>query len=196
MILADSGFSSVNFLKTVKRLKLHALVGIRSNRKLIDGRKIKDLHKGGQQIYLVDLPFPVSVAHYYFKQDNGKYLKRYVICTKQLKASTLVWWGKKRWQIEGFFKTIKHRFSLHCFGQETKLGVDRWLILSFLSFVLAYATYCFELGGATELNWRIAAQKTWEILFPSVLLNILLRDIERLEPIANQHGIAVQIQRC
>ena len=93
MVLADSAYSSISFLKTVRKLKLHALVGIRSDRKLIDGRKIKDLHKGGQQIRLVDLPFPVSAAHYYFKQDKVKYVKRHVICTKQLKPSTLIWWG-------------------------------------------------------------------------------------------------------
>ena len=31
--------------------------------------------------------------------------------------------------IEGFFKTIKHRFGLRYVGQSTKLGVFRWLIL-------------------------------------------------------------------
>ncbi len=50
MILADSGFSSINFLKTVRKLKLHALVGIRNNRKLVDGRKIKDLHKAEKKL--------------------------------------------------------------------------------------------------------------------------------------------------
>ncbi|PZV12020.1 MAG: hypothetical protein DCF22_13240 [Leptolyngbya sp.] len=41
--------------------------------------------------------------------------------------------GRKRWAIESFFKTIKHRFGLHRFGQSTKLGVYRWLILSLLA---------------------------------------------------------------
>ena len=96
-------------MRRIRKLKLHAVLGIRNSRKLVDGRKIKDLYKGGQQIYLTDLAacsvltlrrpqrgrcaFPVSVAHYYFKQDNGKRVKRYVISTKQLKPSTLVWWG-------------------------------------------------------------------------------------------------------
>ena len=93
MVLGDSAYNSIAFLKTVRKLKIHAVVGIKSDRSLIDGRKIRDLHKGGQQIYLNGLPFPVSAAHYYFKQDNGKRVKRYVICTKQLKPSTLVWWG-------------------------------------------------------------------------------------------------------
>jgi hypothetical protein len=31
----------------------------------------------------------------------------------------LVRLGRKRWAIEGFFKTVKHQFGLHCFGQST-----------------------------------------------------------------------------
>jgi len=57
-------------------------------------------------------------------------VKRYVISTKPLKASTISWWGKHRWQIEGWFKTAKHRFGLDKFGQGTLLGIYRWLILS------------------------------------------------------------------
>jgi len=26
-------------------------------------------------------------------------------------------WGKRRWQIEGWFKAAKHRFGLHRFGE-------------------------------------------------------------------------------
>jgi hypothetical protein len=34
----------------------------------------------------------------------------------------MTWWGRRRWAIEGFFKTAKHRFGLHRFGQQTLLG--------------------------------------------------------------------------
>jgi hypothetical protein len=60
-------------------------VGVKQNRKMVDGQAIADLHQRGQQIRLVDLPFPVSVAHYYFKRDDGLRVKRYVMCTRQLK---------------------------------------------------------------------------------------------------------------
>jgi hypothetical protein len=108
-------------------------VGVPKTRKLVDGRSLAQLHKGGQHLYLKDLPFPVSIAHYYFTTDDGRKVKRYLISTRQLKPSTIVWWGKRRWQIEGWFKTIKHRFSLHRFGQGTLLGVHRWLVLCFVS---------------------------------------------------------------
>lgn len=67
----------------------------------------------------------------------GKRVKRFVISTKPMKEKTIVRWGKRRWQIEGFLKTAKHQFSLHRFGQKTLLGVYRWLILSFVSYLLA-----------------------------------------------------------
>jgi len=41
--------------------------------------------------------------------------------------------------IEGFFKTSKHRFGLHRFGQGTLLAVYRWLVLSLIAFTLAHA---------------------------------------------------------
>ena len=61
-----------------------------------------------------------------------------------MKGKTIVRWGKFRWQIEGFFKTAKHQFSLNRFGQKTLLGVYRWLILSFLSYILVGHQVCIE----------------------------------------------------
>jgi hypothetical protein len=74
---------------------------------------------------------------FYLKRD-GKWHKRYVLSTRALKAGTITWWGKRRWQIEGWFKTAKHRFGLHCFGQQTLRGMYRWLILSLTADVLAH----------------------------------------------------------
>jgi hypothetical protein len=117
IILADTAFSSMEFLHGVRELKYHALTGVPVDRKLTDGRNLKHLHKQGQQVRLVGLKFPVTVCWYYLKRDNGKMEKRYVLSTRRLKASTIKWWGKRRWQIEGWFKTAKHRFGLHRFGE-------------------------------------------------------------------------------
>jgi hypothetical protein len=64
-------------------------------------------------------------------------------------------WGKRRWQIEGFFKTSKHRFGLHRFEQGTRTGVYRWLALSLLAFVLAHGAHlayftAAELGSCQD----------------------------------------------
>jgi hypothetical protein len=117
MILVDTAFGTVDFLHGIRKLKYHAIAGVRCDRQLIDGRSICDLCKRGQQVRLVGLKFPVCVSWYYLKRDNGKLEKRFVLSTKQLKASTITWWGRRRWQIEGWFKTAKYRFGLHRFGQ-------------------------------------------------------------------------------
>lgn len=71
MVLADTAFSSIEFLQTVRRKKLPALVGAPRNRCLQNGRKVEQLHKSGQQVYLKRLPFPVTVAHYYLQREDG-----------------------------------------------------------------------------------------------------------------------------
>ena len=107
MVLVDTAFGTVEFIHGVRQRKYHVIAGIACTRKLVDGRCVAQLHKRGQQLCLRGLKFPVSVSWYYFKRDDGKYVKRFVISTKVLKASTISWWGKRRWQIEGWFKTAK-----------------------------------------------------------------------------------------
>jgi len=197
MVLVDTAFSSVQFIHGVRKLKYHAIAGIACTRKLVDGRSVAQLHKRGQQLRLVGLEFPVSVSWYYFKRDNGKYEKRFVISTKALKASTISWWGKRRWQIEGWFKTAKHRFGLHRFGQGTLLGVYRWLVLSFISYVLAHWAYLSTGIASTNLpDWGQAAEIAFQTIFPHLAVLLLLLDIERLRGLALSQGIDIQISRC
>ena len=94
-------FLSVEFLQKVRKLKYHVIAGVRCDRKLQDGRTVGDLAKRGQQVRLTGLKFPVSISWYYLKRDNGKLEKRFVLSTKQLKASTITWWGKRRWLSRG-----------------------------------------------------------------------------------------------
>jgi len=68
------------------------------------------------------------VSWYYLKRDKGKLEKRLFYLLEPLKLP-LLGGGVNRWQIEGWFKTAKHR--LHRFGQGTLLGIYRWFILSF-----------------------------------------------------------------
>jgi hypothetical protein len=194
MVLADSAFSSVSFVTTVRRLKFQAIVGVPKTRKLVDGRSIAQLPKGGQHLYLKDLPFPVSIAHYYFTRDDGRKVKRYLISTRQLKTSTIVWWGKRRWQIEGWFKTIKHRFSLHCFGQGTLLGVHRWLVLCMISFILALWGYWIS-GISSQPDWGQAAQIAKQLFFPTLLLVHLLEEIKKHRHLAQKYGIEIYLSR-
>jgi len=51
-VLADTAFGSVEFLKGIRRLKHHAIVGVACDRNLQDGRSLRQLHKPGSQVYL------------------------------------------------------------------------------------------------------------------------------------------------
>jgi hypothetical protein len=190
-----------NFFLGVRRKRHHIIAGIACTRKLIDGRSVAQLHKRGQQLRLRGLKFPVYVSWYYFERHDGKYEKRFVISTKALKASTISWWGKRRWQIEGWFKTAKHRFGLHRFGQGTLLGVYRWLVLSFISYVLAHWAYLSTaLAFAQRLeekltegiasknlpDWGKAAEIAFQTMFPHLVVLLLLQDNERLRELARK----------
>lgn len=72
MILADTAFGSVEFIHGIRKLKHHALTGVPVDRKLVDGMVLRHLHKQGQQVRLVGLNFPVTVAWYYLKRENGR----------------------------------------------------------------------------------------------------------------------------
>ena len=169
MILADTAYVRIEFLHEIRKLKYHAVVGVRIDRKLVDGRILRHLHKRGQQVWFVGLNFPVTVSWYYLKRDHGRLEKRFVLSTKPLKASTINWWGKRRWQIEGWFKTAKHRFGLHRFGQGTRVGVYRWLVLSLIAYLLAHWAY-LSIATTDLPNWGEAAQLAFQTFFPQLLL--------------------------
>jgi hypothetical protein len=195
MILVDTAFGTVDFLQGIRQLKYHVIPGVRCDRQLIDGRSVCDLYKRGQQVRLVGLKFPVSVSWYYLKRDNGKKEKRFVLSTKQLKGSTITWWGRRRWQIEGWFKTVKHRFGLHRFGQGTLVGVYRWLVLSLIAYLLAHWAYLSS--GPTDLpDWGQAAQLALQAILPQLLLFLFLLELERMRPLALSYGIYIQLSRC
>jgi len=194
MILVDTAFGTVDFLHCIRKLNYDAIAGVRCDRQLIDGRSVSDLYKRGQQVRLVGLKFPVSISWCYLKRD-GKFEKRFVLSTKPLKGSTITWWGRRRWQIEGWFKTAKHRFGLHRFGQATLLGVYRWLVLSLIAYILAHWAYLST--QVTNLpDWGEAAQTALEYILPHLLVFLFLLDFERIRPIALSYGIDMNVSRC
>lgn len=195
IILADTAFGSKEFLHGIRRLKYYAVTGIAISHKLTDGRLLKHLHKQVQQVNLVGLKFVVTISWYYLKRNNGKLEKRFVLSTRTMKASTLKWWGKRKWQIEGWFKTAKHRFGLHRFGQGILLGMYRWLILSLTAYLIAHWTYL-----STQLplppNWGEAAQTARESIFTQLVVSQILLNVQRLLPLVRSCGFDIHISRC
>ena len=195
-VLGDTAFGTTKLINKIRgdSFKHHAIVGIPNTRTLQDGRKVSEIKTRGQQVYLNDLDIPVFLSWVWLKRD-GKRVQRFVISTKPMKGKTIARWGKRRWQIEGFFKTVKHRFSLHRFGQKTLLGVYRWLILSFVSYLLAYWVY-LHLGDSDNLDWFDSAQQALILLLPHILLLSLLNQLETVIPWLNDRGFDFCLIRC
>ncbi len=195
-VLGDTAFGTIKLLEKIrgKSFNHHAIMGISKTRTLTDGRKVSEIKAKGQQVYLTGLNFPVYLSWVWLKR-NEKKVQRFVISTKPMKGKTITRWGKLRWQIEGFFKTVKHQFSLHRFGQKTLLGVYRWLVFSLISYLLAHWVY-LQNGYHHDLDWSFNAQNALVLLFPHILLLSLLKQLELLIPWLYERGFEFYLMRC
>jgi hypothetical protein len=191
-VLADTGFSSVEFVNGVEKLRnFQAIVGIPKNRLMANGKAIKTITKKGQQVQIQRFEKMVTASWFYLER-NGKLQKRFVISTRVLKGSTITWWGRRRWAIEGFFKTAKYQFGLASFGQQTLLGVYRWLILSFISFVLTHWIYLSS-SFVTLPDWKEAALLTLHQLLPAMAISLLLIEVESKRDLLAAQGLALEL---
>ncbi|WP_240519023.1 transposase [Leptolyngbya sp. BC1307] len=195
IVQADTEFGTVEFLGAVRQRKWRAVVGVKNSRLLQDGRKLKDLPgkaKRGLQVYLKDIDYPLTVSWFWLKRADNQRELRFVASTHPYSGVYLIRLGRKRWAIEGFFKTAKHQFGLHCFGQSTKIGVYRWLVLSLIAYLLAHWVDLW--AWPPVLDWKATARLTLEKLLPSVLWFQLLRQIRRNVDIAAQFGFEIIIK--
>ena len=190
-VLADTGFGSNQFILAMKKRRLPLIVGVNARRKLADARQLQDLAHKGQAIRLQGLDFDVFISWFYLRR-NGKLEQRFVLSTRPLKGSTIAWWGRRRWSIEGFFKTIKHRFGLHGFGQQTLLGVYRWLVLCLISFVLAHWSLLGR-GHQGLADWGKAVAWALEILCPEVQMLQLLRQVDATRSLFASFGFELRL---
>jgi hypothetical protein len=202
MVLADSAFCGVEFLRGVRRLGHHVVVGVRKDRLLADGTRLDRMgrrrggeRRGGEKAWLEGLEeLPVYVASYWLKRDGGRE-RRFVLSTKALSPKHIVRWGKRRWRIEGFFKTAKGRFSLDRFGQGTKLGVYRYLVLSLVAYLLAHWGYLSQ-ERAGLARWGEAARTILEEVLAETVIEDLLVEIEERGALLRSHGIEIRVGRC
>lgn len=193
-VLADAAFGSTEFISGVRPLGFHAVVGIRRDRRLQDNCRVDQVRQRGARIQLSDLEEAVFLSWVWLKRA-GQWVQRFVISTQKMTGRAIARCGKRRWRIEGFFKTAKHRFGLHRFGQKTRQGVYRWLTISFMAFLLAH--WCHEaLIGSPIPDWGAAAQQALETLLPTLVLTQLLLNIDRLDALAQTHGIYIKVNRC
>lgn len=195
IVQADTEFGTIEFLKAVKQRRWRAVVGVKRSRLLQDGRKLQDLPgkaKRGLQVTLEGIDYPLTVSWFWLQRADHKRELRFVASTHPYSGVYLVRLGRKRWAIEGFFKTAKHQFGLHCFGQSTKIGVYRWLILSLIAYLLAHWVDLW--AWPPKLDWKATARMTLEKLLPSVLWTQLLNQIRRDADIAAEFGFEIIIK--
>lgn len=107
----------------------------------------------------------------------------------------IVRWGKRRWCIEGFFKTAKGRFSLDRFGQGTRLGVYRYLLLRLIAYLLAHWGHLSQ-GREGLPRWGVAARMILEEVLPRTVIESLLMEIEERGALLRSHGIDVRVNGC
>jgi hypothetical protein len=179
LVLADGGFGNTLFLEGVKKLGLNAVVGMRCDRHLEDGRQLHEV-RSGEQVTPTGLSFAVTVARYRLSRQDGRET-RVVVATIHVKGRTISRWGKRRWRIEGFFKIIKGRFGLARFGQQTLTGVLRFLVLSLLAFTFTQWQVWSVPDGAWP-DWQQAAVEVKRQLVPELMLDELQAALALLQP--------------
>ena len=195
IVQADTEFGTIEFLNAVRQRDWRPILGMRGNRHLQDGRCLKDLYrhaKRGLQVYLKGIDYPLTVSWFWLKRAEGKRELRFVVSTYPYSGAYLVRLGCKRWAIEGFFKTAKHQFGLHCFGQSTGLGVYRWLILSLIAYLLAH--WIDQWSWPPVLDWKAASRLALETLFPSIVWFGLLKQIQSSAGIAAQYRFEIVLK--
>ena len=195
IVQADTEFGTTLFLNTVHQRSWRAVVGLTCKRTLQDGRHLKALvrqSKRGVQVHLKDVDFPITLSWFWLKRADGKRELRFVASTYPYSGVYLVRLGRKRWAIEAFFKTAKHQFGLHCFGQSTKLGVYRWLSLSLISYLLTHWIHCWSRPPA--IHWKETSRLALKTLLPSVAWLQLLTLIQDQAEIAALHGFQVSLK--
>ncbi len=190
LVLADSAFASAEFLKGIKTMGLDAVVGMRKDRAWLPWGKLEHLEprRQGRALWLQGLPFPVWAASFYLRHPEGKVEKRFVVSTEPMKPPALVRWGRRRWKIEAFFKVMKQRFGLGRFGQKSRVGVYRFLLLSFLAFLLSQLMEPLPPTGEDPDWGRRAEMAAIFLLLPLLHLELLI-EREKLRRMAQELGV-------
>ena len=97
-VLSDSANGPIEMLKWGKKQpRTSGIFGMRSDRRLDDGRQVSQGLQKGQQVVLQGLNFLVAIYWYGLARDDGRLEKRFVISTKPLSAIYITRLGRRRW---------------------------------------------------------------------------------------------------
>jgi Transposase DDE domain len=178
------------------------VVGIRCDRRVLRigierfeaavGTRLNTLKTRGTRVELHGCCVPVWVSWFKLKgkRKDGSSEWRYVVSTIKVSGETLIRWGRERWRIEAFFKTMKSRFGLNQFGQRTVLGVYRFLTLAFMAFLLAFWVTLDKPCLLESLDWAVVAGEARDAIMPEVRLGVLRDEVRRLEALITANEVS------
>ena len=193
-VLADAGFSTTALIPGAQKLGFEVLMSLCCDRLLAEGQAVKTVAKRGQRVTLKDLDIPVTLSWFWRKHENtGTREPHFVVATEALSGAYIVRLGKRRWAIEACFKVLKHQFGWDAFGQGTLLGMYRWWILAFISYLLAHGQ--FLASEQTTLDWQQVAYQARQQLFPQEVLACFLQELAEVRPILTKLGIDIKLAR-
>jgi len=193
-VLADAGFSTTQLIPGAQKLGFEVLMSLRCDRLLADGQAVKTVAKRGQRVILKDLDTPVTLSWFWRKhKDTGEREPHFVVATEALTGAYIVRLGKRRWAIEACFKALKHQFGWDAFGQGTRLGMYRWWILAFVSYLLAH--WQFLASEQTTLDWQQAAHQARQQWFPQEVLACFLHELADMRSVLAELGMTITVAR-
>ena len=114
----------------------------------------------------------------------------HAVSSELMEGDEVISEGAKRWQIESFFKESKHQFGLNRFALRTVRGLDRWLLLIFVAWIL---TLLYVQPGQTLAS---SARRALLALQPKLYLNRLLHLFTKNAEFLGQHGYSLSYARC
>ena len=194
-VLADAGFSTTALIPGAQKLGFEVLMSLCCDRLLADGQAVKTVAQRGQRVTLKDLDIPVTLSWFWRKhEDTGAREQHFVVATEALSGTYIVRLGKRRWAIEACFKVLKHQFGWDAFGVGTLLGMYRWWILAFISYLLSHWQALDS--EASPIDWQQAAHEARKQLFPQEVLACFLHELEDIQPVLAALGIVVSVNRA
>lgn len=93
IVQADTEFRTVEFLQAVHQQSGRAVVGMRCNRKLSDGRSLRQLYRHGprgQQVRFKGIDPPLTVSWFWLNRAKGRRELRFVVSTHPYSGIYLV----------------------------------------------------------------------------------------------------------
>lgn len=198
VVMADAGFGSKDFLIGCRDLGFtRVLLGIKSNRKLADGR-LPGQAARGEQVALHDLPGMSLWLSWCRVRQEDDVKCFFVVSTFKATGAYLAKRYRLRWFIESFFQRAKHDFGLKEARIRTQQGMRLWIFLSCLAFSIASSQRSFNSPrlGAAALSLGEAARIAVTQFLKDTLLHSLMSDADSLAQLSGISSLKLVMHGC